>query len=334
MGTSIHPFVLTRKWLNLCDVVETSAHLKGIAGSADELDAAAPVDTCCLIGEEQLDVIAVLGGASRGRTLRELINEAPRQIVGRQYDKAKPFPLSLTIRSIQQDQPLQLYPDQDTAAELSMPDAMNAKFWYSLAAERSARVFLGLDPRTSAHQLIRHLSGTDARNHLQRFNVRVGDSYLVLPGTVHALTSGQTVLEMSLSTRPGLRLATWSESEDIPEAELDAAIRSVNPESRQIIRMPKVRGEVSHTRKIPLTRHCPYFAAEEIRLLDHIFMETNGEACELLFALEGTFSVSHEGGRESVPENHLCLVPAALGSFKLQNDDGPAEILRFSRLPM
>ena len=334
MGTAIHPFVLTRTWLNTSGVGKTPDHLLDFAAPTDELSTDNPVDTCCFISDEQLDSITVLGGAAQGTTLRSLVAEAPRQIVGRQFDKNKPFPLSLTVRAIQQDQPLQLYPDQETAEKLSSPDAMNAKFWYSLAAERNSKVFLGLDPRTSAQQLIRHLSGTDARNHLQRFNVRVGDSYLIPPGTAHALTAGQTMLELALSNRSGLRLTNWSENDDIPKEELDAAIRSINPESRQIIRMPKVRGEVSHTRKIPLTRHCPYFAAEEIRLLDHIFMETNGEACELLFALDGKFAVSYENGRECVPKNHVCLIPATLGSFKLESDGEPAEILRFSRMPM
>lgn len=334
MGMPIHPLVLGHVFdtendrANAADAMARFAHQAN-----DTIDDEKPVDVCWLVDHDHMDQVRILNGPAQGLALGELIEQAPRRIVGRHYDAGTPFPLSIAIRSVGGEQPLRVHPDEETARKLDGYNRMNAEFWYALAAERNARVFLGLDPRASAQQFIQNLHGPESQKYLQRFNVRTGDSYLVLPGTVHTLAGEQLLLEMALSNQPALRLAHWNEDDKVPEAELDAAIRSVNPESRQVLRMPKVRGTVPHTRKIPLTRHCPFFTVEEIRLLDHIYMETSDEAFELLFALDGEFTVEHSAGKESVGRNRLCLMPAGLGSFKLVATNGPAEILRFSPMP-
>jgi len=102
-------------------------------------------------------------------------------------------------------------------------------------------------------------------------------------------------------------------------------------EARQNPRISRESGTATHTRRIPLTPHCPYFSVEEVRLYDHIFLRTTGDSFHLLALQRGEVTV--EWGNEALPlrPGQLCCVPACLGEYKVVTRNGPAEFLKVTR---
>ncbi len=336
MASLIYPLLFKPIWRNAENVERTPTLLDDFCAAGQLTPGAAAVDECRFFAPELFDELEIANGSEHGGTLRALVEKVPRRILGRHFADSGVFPMSLAVKALVQDTELLIHPDRETAARFGAADSECAKFWYSLAAARGARAFLGLASRASGQQLRQHLDGIQAYDYLQRFNVRAGDSYLIPPGTVHALTGEQLLLEMATSEQAPLRLTGWHDGSRPGAAESALALASLNTESRQSIRMPKVRNAANHTRRIPLSSHYPFFVAEEIRLYDHMYLESDNDGCELMFSLGGSFVIEHANGRESIPAGRLCLVPAELGAFKLlieKQDADCVEVLRFGYAP-
>ena len=269
----------------------------------------------------------VANGPWAGRQLRELVESQPQELIGRDHSGEKPFPLCVRVFATARQQPLLVHPDEEAPADLYKRHG-SMKFWYSLAVERGARAFVGLHPRASLQQLFGQLNTPDARRFLQKFQVREGDSCLIPPGVVHSLSAGHLTWEMQPRAVSPLRLCDGGDHHEIPPEEQQAARQSLKMESRQSMRTAKVRGSLTHTRKISLTPHWPYFSVEEIRIADHIFLETDGRQFQLLYTIAGAVAIQYRNSETvELPPGRVCCLPAKLGSFKLTAPD-TAEVLR------
>ncbi len=284
-------------------------------------------DHCWLLLDSDSIQSTVANGPLAGRTLRELIEAYPRELVGREQSAANRFPVCIRFFATTEDQPLLVHAGEDTPPELNREHG-NMKLWYSLAVQPDARAFIGINPSASTQQLLNQLHTPDGPQFMQKFKIRPGDSCLVPPGIIHSLSAGHLMWEIATRPVPPLRIGRWREEQPIPNEEKEKARQCLKQESRQSTRSARVRGTINHTRKIPLTRHWPYFFLEEIRIADHIYLDTSGEACHLLYLVSGNVGLQFGNGRElELPSGAVCCVPANLGQYKLLSADH-AEVLR------
>ena len=116
----IYPLVLQHLWKNRACSLATPAPLADYALNRHLFIPSDPaiVDTCILIGDDELARIMILNGVAAGQSLRELIDTNPRQIIGHNHQRGQAFPLSIAILAVADDQPLQVYPDANAAAEI------------------------------------------------------------------------------------------------------------------------------------------------------------------------------------------------------------------------
>ncbi len=285
------------------------------------------IDECWLLADSKDIQSTVANGRLAGVTLRSLVAERPLEMVGRHHASRSAFPLMARVFATAEEQPLLVHPDSDAGSERWEKHG-NMKIWYSLAVQGDARAYVGIDPRVSAQQLFANINSPQARQFLQKLKIRPGDSCLIPPGMVHSLSTGHLIWELKPRPAPPLCLGPGREQDRIPAKEQEMARDSVKLESRQSTRTARVRSPLTHTRKISLTRHWPYFSVEELRIADHISLETAGVACHLLYPTVGRCLIRYRQGQEFVlPLGRICCVPAILGKYQLVAE-APSEILR------
>lgn len=286
-------------------------------------------DECWLLADSELHNTEITNGSFSGMTLRELAGSRPKEVMGRNYSGNNRFPLALRLYAPAVDQPLLVHPDEDAQVEL-YDKYGNMKFWYSLDASREAWCSIGLTSRASRQRFFQKLDTPEVKQFLQKLRIRSGDTCLLPPGSVHTLSRDNLILEIMPRPAPALRLGTWSGEggNDIPQAEKETARQCLKMESRQGIRIPRFKGPMARTRKIPLTAHWPWFSVEEIRIGDHIYLETTADHFNLLYQVSGSVTVQTKNSPDlELTPGQICCIPAAIGPYKLITSE-PSELLR------
>ncbi|MFW6414270.1 MAG: hypothetical protein ACOCZS_03105 [Verrucomicrobiota bacterium] len=274
----------------------------------------------------------VINGPMAGSTLRQLVNDFPRELVGQKHPPDRPFPLCCRILDVGKEQPLRVHPPGQAGGYSGSPDT-NAKFWHVLAADEKARVTAGIAQRVTGQQLISSINKPALRDLTRAFTARGGDSFLIPPGIIHAVGAGTLVWELKQHTNDGFSLNSGTTGEQVTKEEQEKALNSILLESRHNPRISREASGFTHTRRIPLTPHCPYFLVDEIRLFDHIILRTRGDTFHLLFVRQGHVDVFFKGTSTRVESGELCCIPATLGEYKILQVDEPAEILRVQQAP-
>jgi len=276
----------------------------------------------------------IANGPYQDTTLRELVENFPTSLVGKKHVSEKPFPLCSRILDVGRDQPLEVHPPGQ-AGGYQQHSNTNAKFWHILGTEEQARITAGIAQRVTGQQLISGINKPKLHELTRSFIAREGDSFLIPPGIIHSLGAGNLVWELTQHTRGGYRLDSGENDVPTSKEEQEQALNAILLESRHNPRISRETSGFTHTRRIPLTPHCPYFLVDEIRLFDHIILRTQDNSFQLLFVRKGCAEVHYGEYSERLETGEVCCIPASMGEYKILTvDNNPAEILRSQMAPL
>jgi mannose-6-phosphate isomerase len=251
--------------------------------------------------------------------------------MGIPYQNAAHFPLQSCIFATGAQQPAKVYPELKGPVQLQNVMATKtgvAKFWYILDAAPHAEVTVGISPRASGQRLRHNLRSPELKNFLQTFRARAGDSYVIPPGIVHSAGRDVVIWEIQLGQQSPLTISNWHATENVSEEEQQAALKAMSLHPRQTIRRPKSTGTASHSHRLPLTSNFPFFIVEEVRLKDHMFLQTNGKSFDLFFALDGQTLLEFQGDLWTIEKGDFWCVPACLETYKIVTATDSARLLR------
>jgi mannose-6-phosphate isomerase class I len=146
---------------------------------------------------------------------------------------------------------------------------------------------------------------------------------------VHGLSAGNLVWELAAQNQAGLNLIPADQEKAEAGPETANVFDAICFESRQNPRISREAGSATHTRRILLTGHCPYFDVEEIRLHDHIYLKTSPDSFHLLTVIRNSVTLTGKDFRQELHTGNLCCIPACWGDYRLEADPkAPAEVLK------
>jgi mannose-6-phosphate isomerase len=139
-----------------------------------------------------------------------------------------------------------------------------------LAAEHDGALYLGLEDGVDTATFMEHarlLDGTSARD-LRREDARLGQTWMIPAGTVHALGAGVMVYEIQQPSDVTFRLDDWGrvDAQGNPrEMHLSQGEVAIRPELRPND-IPAIRLDSAGIRELLVA--CRYFALEKLTLPD------------------------------------------------------------------
>jgi len=258
-------------------------------------------------------------GSLAGRSLRSLIQEDASRIVGRRHHGGSPMPVRAYFTDTAARLPLQVHPD----GARGKPGKYVG--FYLVAAGERADVRAGVSDRMTRQQFLQKLQDADFESLVQEYAAAPGDAYLIPPGRIYAIGAPILALVVETNVDTAYTLTDWQQP--VPEAELQEALAHTLFHDRGT---PRIRGEANMAalnRKVPVVNQCPQFQIEELRLVQEMRDVTRG-ACQLLVALDGDMAVGHGEDDLLLPRGRSCLLPAALGMFRLTPMAGLTRVLR------
>lgn len=160
-----------------------------------------------------------------GSTISDIMETYIDRIVGDNIYSfyGRQFPLQVKWIEVNGSMPLMVCPNDEIASQRY--DALGKKkLWYVVDAASDAKIYLGFEKGVSAEELYNKCIKGNIKEDLHAINLKPGQSFLILPGTVHSLSGKMQILEISESSNLDLNICSWKPAGESGELNIEAAI--------------------------------------------------------------------------------------------------------------
>ncbi|HUB86345.1 MAG TPA: type I phosphomannose isomerase catalytic subunit [Verrucomicrobiae bacterium] len=265
------------------------------------------------ISDRPGDESIVASGKFAGKTLRWLMENFPREILG----NARPangnrFPLLCKILDAREKLSLQVHPPAHKAAELK--GEPKTEMWFIADAAPGAELFAGLKRGVTRAEFEKKISDGSVADCFHKISVRAGDSMFLPSGRVHTIGAGLVIFEIQQNSDTTYRVFDWN------RAGLDGKPRELHvAQSLASIDFNDFEPELiseknSGNEKIKLRPlvHGKLFDVQNLEMKTGAVAKLKEQKLQIIAAVSGQIEI--KGGFEPVnlSAGHFCLIPASL----------------------
>lgn len=269
------------------------------------------------IADHRDNVSQVADGPLAGLSLRDLIADHGRDLLGQALGSLTQFPLLVKFLDAHQVLSVQVHPD-DALGRTLVDDNGKTEAWVIVHAEPGSIIYAGLRSGVDRARFEAALDSGAVEPLLHRFPARPGDCILIPAGTVHAIGAGVVLAEIQQMSDATFRVFDWdrlgNDGKARPLHKVEA-LAAIDFDAGPI--NPMVGEPETHpwgTRE-PLVR-CPYFSLERYRFQRPIF-PGSADRFTILVGLGGSALVGGPGNNQRLEFGQTILLPAALGPCKV-----------------
>lgn len=266
----------------------------------------------------------VANGPLAGKSLREILQENPQNIMGTNVAGTK-FPLLIKLIDAKQKLSVQVHPNDETAAKFG--GEAKTEMWY-LLGDNDTQVYCGLNDGVTRERFMQAVSEGTSGETMRPVPVRKDSAVFVRGGRVHAIDDGCLILEIQQNSNTTYRIYDWGRmgNDGKPrELHIDQAINVINWDDTA---NPLVEPELlvdTDTFQCWNVLKCEYFQLEKLAFSAPLEVPMDGTTFHALFVAEGEAEICWTDESLVVPAGTSILVPAALPAYTLM---GNATVLR------
>jgi mannose-6-phosphate isomerase len=269
------------------------------------------------------DVSIVANGEWKGKSLTEIINLFPDEILGTAVHARfeNQFPLLFKYLDAREDLSIQVHPN-DELAKKRHNSFGKTEMWYIMQADDNARIIVGFKENSNSDAYLENLKNKTLLSILDYVQVQSGDVFFLETGTVHAIGAGLVVAEIQQTSDITYRLYDFDRVDangNTRELHVDLALEAIN--------YNKVETKKSYTNKSNQSNtvvDCPYFTTNYIPLDGAISVSKSIESFTVYMCVEGSFEIEYNNSKTQYIKGDTVLIPAAMNAFIL---NGKASIL-------
>ncbi len=262
-----------------------------------------------------VDSVAIEGWL-KGNTLSDIMQTYLERVVGETAFEwyGTQFPVLVKKLQVKGRTSLHINPDDETAEQRYDAFGKTA-LWYVTEAGKDARLYLGFKRPVGADEFYRACADGSVEDLLHSVTPRVGESYLITPGLVHA-AKDVTLLEVAESSELWFRLHDWGSEER--EMHLEEAFDLINFGQYERIKAP--------SRELLAAED--QFTVGQIHLTAPLQSHTGLEDTFLIYLCAGgAATLTADGQVYRFAEGELVLVPAECPEFTLAPEGDAAVVL-------
>ena len=269
------------------------------------------------------DVSVVANGVLKGKSLMDLIDETPNEILGTAVYKrfGKQFPLLFKYLDAREDLSIQVHPNDKLAKERHNSFG-KTEMWYVTQADADARIIVGFKENSSKEEYLKHLNDKTLVSILDTVKAKPGDVFFLETGTVHAIGAGLVVAEIQQTSDITYRLYDFDRKDaqgNTRELHVDLALDAINYNKVDTQKKYDTKVNTSNT-----VVDCPYFTTNFIPLENKLEVSKSGETFTVYMCIEGSFEIEYDGFKQTYIKGDTILIPAEINAFIL---NGKASIL-------
>ena len=280
---------------------------------------------------EGMSVVAA--GPSRGRTLRDLIEQTGPALLGTEVRGGR-FPLLVKIIDAREKLSVQVHPnDRDAKA---FGGEAKTEMWYALPGMDGSYVYAGLRPGVDRAAFLDALRRERLEETLCRIPLKAEEGIFIPGGRVHAIGEGCLLLEVQQNSDTTYRVYDWGRksADGRPRPlHLEQALRVINWDDASPGKTVPRREESAEGHSVDAILTCPHFQVERLAITGRADFGNDGRSFHALFIADGIVCLATDGFDADLHAGTSVLVPAAVRQYRLSASAAPAEVLRISVPP-
>jgi mannose-6-phosphate isomerase len=271
------------------------------------------------------DVSVVANGELKGKSLMELIDESPNEILGTEVYKrfGKQFPLLFKYLDAREDLSIQVHPNDKLAKERHNSFG-KTEMWYVTQADADARIIVGFKEDSSKEEYLKHLNDKTLVSILDTVKAKPGDVFFLETGTVHAIGAGLVVAEIQQTSDITYRLYDFDRKDaqgNTRELHVDLALDAINYNKVDTQKKYETKTNTSN-----VVVDCPYFTTNFLPLENKLEVSKSGASFTVYMCIEGSFEIEYNGFKQTYIKGDTILVPAEINAFILNGNASILEI--------
>ncbi len=230
-------------------------------------------------------------------TLLDLFKQNP-DIVAKGYKGN--FPLLIKLIDAQDDLSIQVHPNSKT------------EFWHILNKNHS-HLYMGFNQNTDKSTVEAAIKSGQITNLLNHIEVQEGDSYLIEPGTIHAIGKGTFLIEIQQSADVTYRLYDFNrvDVDGKPrELHVNEALECINFNQHSITKNEQKEQLIS----------CKFFNVFKQQIGGTVELKADEKSFHAITVLDGNIEVELADQKIFLHPFETCFVTANSGAYKITGD--------------
>ena len=261
----------------------------------------------------------VTNGEYAGRTIHDLVEEFPNELVGEGWDGPH-FPLLEKFIDASHMLPVHLHADDTTARDKHGEPHGKTEAWHILWADEGATILAGIRDGVNREELFEAFKAQDYDAVMFRHPISSGDTIYVPGGILHAFGPDALVFEVQQTSD----LGQFVMPEDLygnrlDEEEWNANIEATLDELKTDYRPRPNPGLVLEDGVNHRVLCCagPHFALERWTLREAYAEPSHPRRCTTFSCVGGTVDIECDDGAEQLESGESCILPAAIGEVNV-----------------
>jgi len=169
-----------------------------------------PVGEAWVLSDREDHPSRVADGALKGRTIAQLLEQSPEQLMGKLAGRFRRFPLLLKFLDAREMLSVQVHPADDRTDLLPAGESGKTEAWVVLEAGPKSRIYAGLRPGVTEAGLRQAITNGGVADQLAYITPQLGDAVFIPAGTVHTLGGDIMVFEVQENSDVTFRLYDWN----------------------------------------------------------------------------------------------------------------------------
>jgi mannose-6-phosphate isomerase len=266
------------------------------------------------------DYLSVISnGFLAGNNIEEAIEVYMGDITGDEiYEKyGVEFPLLVKFIEANEDLSVQVHPGDKMAMERHKAYG-KTEMWYILESKPGSKIYTGFNTPLTREIYLEALKNGNLIDLLNIENTEPGDVFFTPSGRIHAIGSGNILVEIQQTSDITYRIFDWNrKNPDGTSRELHTEL-SVDAIDYSVTRKSVIRKEILPDKTENLV-NCEYFVTNILHFNSIIRKDYNIiDSFVIYICIYGEFIIHWEKGAEIVKKGETVLLPASISDVVLE----------------
>lgn len=166
----------------------------------------ARVSECWELSVRDIDSSIIASGKEEGKKLSDVIS---KEDIGPVMDRFPYFPLLIKLIDAKENLSVQVHPSDDYALKYENSFG-KSEMWHIISADEGSGLYVGLNKDYQKEDIEIALKEGKILDYLNFFKVKPGDTFVINPGTIHAIGKGVRLIEIQQNSNLTYRLFDYN----------------------------------------------------------------------------------------------------------------------------
>jgi mannose-6-phosphate isomerase len=283
-----------------------------------------PVGESWEISDRPGDESIIASGPWKGKSLHQIMEARPADLLGPLPEMPKRFPLLIKIIDAREKLSLQVHPPALQAAQLG--GEPKTEMWHVVQAGPAAELFAGLKRGVTRAEFEKQLANGTVAGCFHRIPVKAGDALFLPSGRVHAIGAETMIFEIQQNSDTTYRVFDWNRVDAAGQPRqlhLAQSLASIDFADFEPALLPAATFPGHPGTIRPLVKD-KLFQVSLRRMKAGDALALKGGHMIILGVVEGVLLVKDRGDTTALSAGRFCLIPACCSQVVAQAQSGVA----------